>query len=359
VTGGLGLTALLGVLAALGGAGSAQAQECPTQSFLLYDHLVYASELLPGAPIAAGAQLGSGELDRPTSENGCERERTDVAVLRAGDIDPAVAVTVEAAADLVFVLGGRCAGYEGDPLRTCLLEPLELGGRSYTGSRYPPMGGALSLTSELGPAEIAGAEVTAVRIEGVDPLVAVAVRGRPDEAFLAPGVCPYERFAAAEEADELRRCLAAPLWFSFDPLGARAGETAVARGDRLAPAAIDGATLALVRIDSPDEPLPDELSGAVPIGAVDLDQGEPATVRFVAPDVAQGVYLAVLECERCASTFGGRTAFPAGSLVLFERSGSSGPRVLVYVLGAAFAIALIASVVMWRKGWRPRRKRRA
>jgi hypothetical protein len=356
----LRVTILLVLLAGLTSGSPAFAQECPTQSFLLHDGLVYASETLPGEPVAPGDPIGNGEIDRPVAQNGCERERAEVSILRAGELDPAVAVAVEGEPGLLFVLGARCSGYDGDARRSCLLEPLRLDGRSYTGVRYPPAGGGLVLGSELGEAELGASTVTAVRLEGVDPVIAVGVVGRPAEAFLAAGVCPYERFARIEADDDLRRCLEAPFWLVFDPLGARVGEEIVARSDRALPEVAAGATVSLVRLEANADAVPADLSGAVPIGTVAVDGSTRTTLRFAVPDVERGLYEAVVSCEACAEAFGGRTTFPAGSVTVFKGGrGSSGPRILFFVLGGGFVLAFAASVVLWRKGWRIGRRRRA
>ena len=62
---------------------------------------------------------------------------------------------------------------------------------------------------------------TAVAIDGVDPAVAIGIEGRPSEAYVAPGVCPYERFANEAVGDDLKRCLTGLVWLVFDPPGAR------------------------------------------------------------------------------------------------------------------------------------------
>ena len=76
------------------------------------------------------------------------------------------------------------------------------------------------------------------------------------------------------------------------------------------------------------------------------------------PDVPEGVYEAVVNCEACAESFGGRTVFPAGSLAIVA-AGSEGPRILGIVLGALAIALAIAAFVVWRRGWyRPRLGRR-
>jgi hypothetical protein len=349
---------LLALLTALTLAAPAVAQDCPTQSFLLHDGFVYASETLPGEPVAAGDPIGNGELDRPVSENGCERERAEVSILRAGEVDPTVAVAVEGAPGLLFVLGARCSGYEGDARRSCLLEPLRLDGRSYTGARYPQgarprarrrarEGGARGEHGECRPPR--GRRPDGRRRGG-----RAARGGIPGRRGLS-----VERFARAEADDDLRKCLEAPFWLVFDPLGARVGDEIVARSDRALPEAAAGATVSLVRLESNADALPPDLSGTIPIGTVVVDDSARTTLRFAVPDVEQGLYEAVVSCEACAEAFGGRTTFPAGSVIVFEgSSGSSGPRILFFAVGAAFVIALVTSVVLWRKGWRIGRRRR-
>ncbi len=75
------------------------------------------------------------------------------------------------------------------------------------------------------------------------------------------------------------------------------------------------------------------------------------------PDVAEGVYEAVVVCDGCASAFGGRTDFPAGSLVAFERGSQLG-KVIALVIVALFIVLAVASIVLWRRGYAFKRRRR-
>jgi hypothetical protein len=282
--------------------------------------------------------------------------------VRLRDVDPGFAVGVEGRPTSIFALGSPCAGYVKVERLGCLTHPLEYDGRVYAGSRYPgtpaPQG-TVRLGEELGSGELAGQTVSVRGLEGVDPAVAVGVEGRPAEAFLAPGVCPYERFANEAAVDDLAKCLEAPVWFSFDPPGARIGEDVVARTDRALGAELDGAQVSLARLKAPGDHVPLDLSGSAVVGTL-AGAEDRAEVPFTVPQLEQGIYEAVVTCEACADGFGGRTVFPAGPiLVLEQQSQSSNGRLIGFALAGAFVVALIASVIVWRKGWRPRKKRGA
>jgi hypothetical protein len=348
------LVTLAAVAAAFAPAEPASAApRCPTQTFLRFDRLVYAGEGLPAsAAIGPGARLGSGTVDEPVEASGCRRRQESVQVRHAGGIDPRVAVTVEGRPDTIFVLGARCAGYRDQERWGCLLDPLDFGGRRYTGTRYPaeprPQG-TLQLGRALGPAQLGGETVTAGQIEGVDPALAVGVRGLPSEAFVAGGVCPYERFENRAARDDLLRCLRSPVWLFFDPLGGVVGTEIVATSDRPLRAELAGATVSLIRLGVVADIVPADRSGAVPIGPLD------STMRLTLPDLPPGLYEAVVSCRRCGPVYGGRTVFPAGSVSLFEKQeGSNTVRIVSIGLGVAVFALAIASVVVW---WRGRRRR--
>jgi hypothetical protein len=343
-------------LAAVGALASpALAQECPTQTFLAYDGLVYASERVTASNMPAGSVAGPGTIDEPVGDNPCERRREDVTVVGAGDLDPRVAVTVQGRPGLLFVVGARCDGYEGDEREACLLEPLVFDARTYTEARYPDMPAPDLPASEeaLGEAELGGEPVTAQKLVGILPEVGVGVESRPDVVYVAAGACPYESFSSETVEDDLRRCLSGPLWLVFDPLGARVGEEIVARADREVPAVLAGAQIALVRLRVAADIVPRDLSGAVRIGTI--TGGDAFTLPFTVPDVAQGIYEAVITCEACRAAYG-RTTFPAGSVLVFERQGASIPAWSVIGIGFLFLVLLGVSIVAWRKGWGRRRR---
>ena len=336
---------------ASGGASSGAAR-CPTQTFLTFDGLVYAAERLPASiRIGPRGRIGEGTVDEPTDESGCRRRRDSTSVRRVSGIDPRVAVVAEGRERTVFVLGGRCAGYDARKRWSCLLRPLVFRGRVYTGTRYPRQPRPrrqVPLGRPLGEAELGGERVDAVRITGVDPSLAVGVRGRPGEAFLAPGVCPYERFQNVAERDDLLRCLRSPVWLVFDPPGGRVGSEVRAASDRRLRPELAGATVTLVRLSTVADVVPEDRSGAVRIGAL------RPSFRLTVPDVPEGLYEAVVACRRCAPAYGGRTLFPAGSLlVAAKREGSSSARIFSLGLGIAVFALAIASVVVW---WRGRRR---
>jgi hypothetical protein len=348
------LVTLAAVAAAFVSAEAASAApRCPTQTFLRFDRLVYAGDELPAsAAIAPGAGVGSGIVDEPVEASGCKRRQESVPVRRMDGVDPSVAVTVESRPRTIFVLGARCAGYPARERSACLLDPLVFDGRPYTGTRYPAEPrprGRLRLGRALGRAQLGGETVTVARIEGVDPALAVGVRGRPSEAFLAAGVCPYERFENRPARDDLLRCLRSPVWLFFDPLGGAVGTEVVATSDRPLRAELAGATVSLVRLDMVADVVPEDRSRAVPLGPLG------STMRLTIPDLPPGLYEAVVSCRRCAAVYGGRTVFPAGSLSLFEEQKGSGTiRIVSIGLGVAVFALAIASVVVWRRGRRRR-----
>jgi hypothetical protein len=349
----LALAAAAAALAALGGAAPAAAQDCPAIAFLQYGGVVYAEEVVRQAtPLARGETLGDGETDQPARSDPCRRSRRDATVQAIAGVDPSVAVAVEGRPDSVFVLGGRCTGFSGPERLACVREPLQLDGVAYTAVRYPDGGRALTLGDELGDAALGDETVDAVRIEGVDPALAVAVEARPDTAYVAPGVCPYERFSADARLDDMRRCLEAPLWLVFDPLNATAGGTITASLDRPLPAAAAGATLSLARLELVADAVPEDLGDAVDLGP--LEPGADGAFPLTVPDVDEGVYEAVVRCDACAEAFGG-TVFPAGSFLVAggsdEGEGSSGPRVVGIALGIVLFLLIGAAIFAWWRGW--------
>lgn len=328
----------------------AHAGACPTFTFLGYAHVAYAAEPIPATvPLAPGSVLGKGVIDEPTSKDGCKRKQIDVSVLRIGEIDPSVAVAVEGAPGSIFVLGSRCSGYSAAERWTCLLKPLTFQGVRYTGVRYPG-GGTLELGGALGAAELGGETVTAVALSGVDPAVAVGVQGRSGEAFVAPGICPYERFVEDPALDDLRRCLSGPLWLVFEPPGAKPGEKITARADRAVPPTIVGASVVLARLGVVGDHVPEDMSSAVTVAKLEGAR----TLAFEVPDVEKGLYEAVVTCEACSQSFGGRSTFPLGSVLVIGRKKAGSSSAQAFAIGVAVVmLALgILAVVIWRRSRR-------
>ena len=296
-------------------ASPATAQDCPTQSFVIYEHLAYVEETVPGSvTLERGDQLGEAELDAAGDDDPCKRTRSSATAARIGGVDPKVAITVAGRPDVAFVVGAACSGDEGAERWRCLLEPLVFEGVSYTGVRYPGSDpeDAVPLADTLGDATLADEQVTAAAIAGVDPRVAVGVEGRPGEAFVAPGVCPYERFAVEGALNDLMRCLRSPLWLVLDPPGGVAGAEVIALGDREAVLELAMATVALAPITVEGESVKADFAAAVDIGALGDGSGGRAQTEFAIPELEPGPCEAVILCEPCAAAFGGETAFPAG-----------------------------------------------
>jgi hypothetical protein len=330
-----------------------KAATCPKQTFLSFGGYAYVAQELPAsAGIQAGATLGSGSLDEPTSADGCKRRRESVSVRKAGGIESRVAVIALGFRN-IFVLGSRCEGFEGDEHWRCLLEPLVFQGRRYTGVRYPRTPGPQRTVAahgrSLGRAEAGGSAVTVVRIPRVPAAVAVAVAGRPNDAYIASGVCPYESFENDRSRDDLRRCLESPVWFAFDPPGAVAADQIVGVADRPLPPQLDGATVSLVRLTVATDSVPTNRADSVPVGRV------RSTLRLTVPDLRAGLYEAVVSCPGCADAYGGKTVFPAGSFLVGEPTeGSSGVEGVSIGLAAGTLVLAVASVVVWRRGRRRR-----
>lgn len=356
--------AAVALTAATATAGTAGAVACPTTVFLRYGHLIYASKVIPASvSLPAGPVLGPGEIDeaknttRPNENAKCERQRNDVQVVRLGDLDPAVAVGIQGRPRLALVLGGRCTGFAGDAFWSCLTEPVVFDGTSFTAIAYPPGSPRdVTLGEALGRAKRGGETVAVRRIEGVSPKVAVGVEGESNAAFVAPTVCPYEQFSATPAADDLARCLAAPVWLVFDPPGARVGQSITAYTDRSVAAPVTGSSIELVRSQIVPDVVPRDRSGAVQVSTV---PGGPAGTKleFDVPDVDEGVYEAVVTCNKCAASFNDRTVFPAGSMVAFKKKSTNILIITVAVI-VLFVGLFAASVVMWRKGFRYRRRKR-
>ena len=343
------LVPVLAVAATLAsGTPAAAASQCPPQTFLSFDHLAYVAKFVPaGVRLTPGVPAGAGTIDEPTSPDGCKRTRQSVQVVSADGVMPGVAVMVAGRPHTAFILGARCAGLTVGSFWDCLVHPLAFGGRRYTGTSYPAQPaprGIVPLEAPLGTARLDGRKVTVLRIRGVDPSLAVGIRGSPTEAFLTPTACPYEGFENVPAEDDLLRCLQSPVWFTFDPPGGQVGDHVAARSDRPPSPEVAGATISLVRLSIVADLVPKIRSTAARVGRVG------SQIDLELPDVPGGLYEAVVSCPRCASAHGGRTLFPAGSLLVARKAKTStGIKIVSYVLSAAVVVAVIMTLRLWRR----------
>jgi hypothetical protein len=359
------LTFLVASIAALAAPQPAHAQECAGRAILLFRSIVYSEEPIPpGLAAEPGEPLAFGRVGfLPGPEGSEECDPLSAQVFEIAGLPPDLAVAVEGRGGHVFVLGARCAGFEDEERAACILQPLQFEEQLYSGARYPAETEEprIEAGEALGEGELDGQAVSAVTIEGVDPAVAVGVEGRPDEAFVAAGACPYERFGATLLQDDLSRCLRAPLWLIFElerPPAAQVGDQITARADRGVAPVVDGASVSLVGLEAAADIVPRDTSGAVEIGRIEVGPEGEVSLPITVPDVPEGIYEAVVTCEACAESFGGRTVFPAGSLVIVP-AGSEGPRITGIVIGAVAIALVIAAFLVWRRGWyRPRLGRR-
>jgi hypothetical protein len=341
----------LAAVAAAALAAPSHAEGCPRVSFVRLGDFVYRSYgIPPTVELPTGKALGQGLADLPGGDDGCNRKQKGVTVLAYDGIDPGVAVAVRGLPSLAFVLGNKCVGFTGDERWACLKTPLVLDGEQYVATSYPaqpPPRRTLPLADSVARIDLGGEEVTAVEIDGVDPSLAVGVAGRPSVAYVALGVCTYELFDNRPLRDDLRRCLSAPTWLRFDPPAARSGDAVVARSDRPIP---PGRTLrvSLVRRDSPGDIVPKDRAGGIEIGT--LQAGAGSSFEFEAPKADAARYVAVATCDGCAGEYRGRSVFPAGSFLLGEK-GSSGPRLIMYLLAALLIGLVIGAFVVRRRGW--------
>jgi hypothetical protein len=355
------------VCAWLGFAPSAGAQSCPAASFVIYDHVAYVeAPVPPSVQLTFGDHLGDAEIDSASGADPCKRKRSDVTAVGIDGVDPRVAIVLAAHPGIAFVVPAACSGYEEPERWQCLLEPLTLAGQSYTGVRYPgpePETG-VPFGDPLGGGELAGESVNAVSIEGVDPKVAVGVEDRPGEAFVAAGVCPYEHFAVAGALNDLLRCLRSPLWLILDPPGGKPGLDVTARGDRTAAQELTSATVSLAPITVRGAVVQADFAKAVPIGKLASLPGGQVGLQFAIPELEPGAYEATITCEPCAASHGGETTFPAGLFRVtaepakVKDGGVSTFQAVGIVVGVLLIGLFIASVIMWRRGYRIGRSRR-
>ncbi|MFN8188371.1 MAG: hypothetical protein U0R69_14975 [Gaiellales bacterium] len=358
------LTVTAAALALAAQARAGEQQRCPEQSYLQFGDVYYGSQPVPATvTLPRGERLGRSEVDQPGGTDTCKREHIETDVFAIQGVDPSLAVIATGASSPGFVLGARCGGFDEAGLWACILNPLAYEGVSYTAIRYPDgvlPAGRLDPGDELGDGSLADGQVAVRALVGIEPAAAVAVADRPGEVYVAPGVCPYERPNENTALDDLARCLAAPIWLTFVPLGAGPGDTVHARGDRSAAPDLDGAPVGLVEVSSPTDALPDDLKGLIPIGTLERAADGTVSLTFTVPDLPEGFYETVVQCDACAEAYGGQTRFPAGSVPVLaksqEKSGSQSAKVVYIVVFSLFIAALVGAIGLFLRGRRRRRR---
>lgn len=126
------------VAGVLASSAPARAANCPTQSFLNFNHLAYAEVDIPAAVrLSPGSTVGRGTVDQPTSSNGCKRQKVSVKIHTAASIDPRVAVFASGRPRTLFVIGSRCSGFAGSAYWACLTQPLHFDHHQLTATSYP------------------------------------------------------------------------------------------------------------------------------------------------------------------------------------------------------------------------------
>jgi len=345
----LALFGLLALVAIFSAAPASAASNCPTQTYLRFNHLAYAAVSIPASVrVAAGADLGAGTVDEPTNASGCHRADKPARVLAAAALAPPVGVLVAGRPRTIFVIGHRCGGMSGKAYWECLLAPLAFDGRQYTATSYPTTPAprrTVPLGAAIGRAEYHGRQVTVRRIQGVDPTVAVGISGRSSDAFLSPHTCPYSGFSNLSQYDDLLRCLRSPVWFTFDPPGSQVGGTVVARADRQLPPTAAEAQVSLVRLPVAADYVPAHHGRLAAVGRASEQ------LSFRVPSVHPGLYEAVVSCPACSSPLnGGGQLYPAGSiLVPGKPSTSVGIRIISYALLVAFLLASFFAIRTYRR----------
>jgi hypothetical protein len=349
------LFTLLVVGVVFGGSPASAASGCPTQTFLSYNHLAYEATVIPAATsLSPGPSLGSGTVDQPTTANGCRRVRRSVQIHTAGTIDSRVAVLVRGRPRTLFVIGHRCQGFAGSSYWDCLLHPLVFEGQQFTGASYPSEPAprkTLTFGGPIGKDEYQGRTVTVRRIQGVSASVAVGISGEPSAAFLSPRTCPYSGFSNTPQYDDLLRCLRSPVWFTFDPPGSQGGGTVVARNDRALAGPVAGAPISFVRIPVVADFVPAHPGRLVSVGRV----AEQVSLHI--PNLASGLYEAVVSCPRCRPQPAGPAGlYPAGSILVTAKPKTS---VGIKIVSYALAVAFVAAAFLAFRTWRRRRQLRA
>lgn len=132
----------------------------------------------------------------------------DVEIRRVRGVSPTVGVAITDAPEAIYVLPGRCDGFDGwDGFWDCLQRSLRIDSRTYTARKLlsaevdAPAADGDPFDAELVIAGAEAEEVAVVALTGIRPAVAVARADDPTIVFVADDSCHVAR------ADQLLDCL--------------------------------------------------------------------------------------------------------------------------------------------------------
>jgi hypothetical protein len=185
---------------------SRRAQEASCAAQLRFRGVLYLGEgLAPNAALKRGRALGDGALplcndtqvpnQAPVPPSSEER----VALVSLDGIAPSIAVARADQEDMIFVAGGRCAGYDPWVARLgCLRERLMFGGRSYTATRLRTI--HVDTGAVIGSGRVGAKDVVVRRVNSVSEDQAVATEPggsviylSDQGCFVSPGLRSFER----------------------------------------------------------------------------------------------------------------------------------------------------------------------
>jgi hypothetical protein len=202
----LAASALVGLVLGVSGAG---AEPSSAQKCIYLVRFEGSAYHYMAAGVARGARVGRGVKPGCNDTGGPPPPDKTVDVYRYGTASPQVALTL--APNLLLAVPGRCAGFGFSAgYRRCLQTQARFKGRGYSAFR----GRELPRARALGRGFIGNRLVQLEALQGIDPRIALARRGRPLEALVAHRRCELQPFDAL-----FMRCLRSPLWLDISPTG--------------------------------------------------------------------------------------------------------------------------------------------
>ena len=114
---------------------------------------------------------------------------------------------------------------------------------------------------------------------------------------------------------------------------------------------VEGATVSLAPIAGGANVVPSSLSGALEVGTINVGPDGSVSLPITVPDVETSSIPGDRHLRSLRYRVRRPDAFPVGSLAIVAEEGSSGPRVVGIAIGALLFVAIIGSVIAWRRGW--------